>query len=168
MFPTRVPHGRVGKRAHTHTYITYTYISHKHTHKHTHLHTNTHTHTAEQVSDFNPNFENYLTYTGSFTTPSLRVPRVCNHPSQPCLSVGWGCGEDQESWRVSWDQRWSTHGDTPTRPALGSTSPLVNSLTSCQSNKGRKHNLVFIILKTPSMSLISCLFTFFSLISISQ
>ena len=33
----------------------------------------------------------------------------------------------------------SDHGDTPTCPSWGPTSPLINSLTVCQSNKVRKH-----------------------------
>ena len=32
----------------------------------------------------------------------------------------------------------SYHGDTPTRPVLGPTPTLINSLTSCQPNKVRK------------------------------
>ena len=35
--------------------------------------------------------------------------------------------------------RRSDHGDTPTHPALGPTSPLINSLTVWQTNKVRKH-----------------------------
>ena len=33
----------------------------------------------------------------------------------------------------------SDHGDTPTHPTLGTTPPLINSFTVCQSNKVRKH-----------------------------
>ena len=33
----------------------------------------------------------------------------------------------------------SDHGGTPTRPALGPSPPLINSLTTWQSNKVRKH-----------------------------